>query len=112
MDRGFFLNELCSMYSVTPLKQSKQQQYIKLFRKQTDGDQKHRAKYRMHGGDNFELYKNWLVSERPLPHEVNCGYQSLQSKSMITSKPVTNSSLSNASSFASQSSNIPKKNSK
>ena len=32
-----FLNELCSMYSVAPLKESKQQQYIKLFKKQTDG---------------------------------------------------------------------------
>ncbi len=32
-----FLNELCSMYSVAPLKQSKKQQYIKLFKQQTDG---------------------------------------------------------------------------
>lgn len=103
-----FLNELCSMYSVTPLKQSKQQQYIKLFKKQTDGDQKHRLKYRMHGGDNFDLYKKWLGSERPLPHEVNCGYYkpigSLHSRSMIH-KPST--SPSNSSSFVSQSSTEP-----
>lgn len=103
-----FLNELCSMYSVAPLKESKQQQYIKLFKKQTDGDQKHRVKYRMHGGDNFDLYKKWLVSDRPLPHEVNCGYYkplgSLHSRSMIA-KP--SSSMSNSSSFASQSTTEP-----
>ncbi len=31
-----FINELCGMYSVTPLKQSKQDQYIKLFKNQAD----------------------------------------------------------------------------
>lgn len=109
-----FLNELCSMYSVTPLKEWKKDQYIKLFQKQKQSDEKHRMKYRMHDGDNFDLYKNWLVSERPLPHEINCGYykkldrpisykstsKSLKSKSMIN-KP--SSSLSTSSSFVSQS---------
>lgn len=32
-----FLNELCSMYSVEPLKQLKQDQYLNLFKKQTVG---------------------------------------------------------------------------
>ncbi len=80
---------------------------------------KHRPKYRMHGGDNFELYKKWLYSsERPLPHEVNCGYyappggyphssKSLKSRSMINKQ--TTSSFSNASSFASNSTVLQKK---
>lgn len=73
----------------------------------------------MHDGDNFDSYKNWLVSDRPLPHEINCGYykkldrpisyksrnnstsKSLKSKSMIN-KP--SSSLSTSSSFISHSS--------
>lgn len=112
-----FLNELCNMYSVLPMKQSKQEQYIKLFQKQKESDQKHRIKYRMHDGENFELYKNWLLSERPLPQQVNCGYykridtpinsnssssiKNLTSKSMIN-KP-NSSMLSNSNSFASSS---------
>ncbi len=31
-----FINELCSMYSVTPLKESKKNQYIKLFHQQKE----------------------------------------------------------------------------
>ncbi len=74
----------------------------------------------MHGGDNFDLYKKWLYStERPLPHEVNCGYyapsggypqsnKSLKSHSMINKQ--TTSSLSNTSSFASNST-LPQKKS-
>ena len=31
-----FLNELCSMYSVAPLKESKKTQYIKLFKQQSE----------------------------------------------------------------------------
>ena len=79
----------------------------------------------MHDGENFDLYKNWLLTDRPLPafSEVNCGYfkkidapinaskpilKELKSKSMI-SKPTTASSLSNSSSFSSKP-NTPKKN--
>lgn len=105
-----FLNELCSMYSVEPLKQSKKQQYIKLFKQQTDSDQKHRVKYRMHDGDNFDLYRKWLSSDqRPLPQQVNCGYyrpisssKGFKSRSMIH-QPNSTSSLSQASSLASSS---------
>lgn len=70
----------------------------------------------MHGGANFDLYKKWLVSEHPLPQQVNCGYYApqtlnyrttprhpLKSKSMIT-KPVSESSISNGSTFVSHSS--------
>ena len=79
----------------------------------------------MHDGENFDLYKNWLLTDRPLPafSEVNCGYfkkidestkpsksilKELKSKSMI-SKPTTASSLSHSSSFSSKP-NTPKKN--
>jgi hypothetical protein len=67
----------------------------------------------MHGGDNFDLYKKWLVAERPLPQQVNCGYyhpmtanyrqSSLKCKSMIT-KHVSSPSFSNGSTFVSNSS--------
>lgn len=40
-----FINELCNMYSVTPLKQSKQDQYIKLFKNQTDAGKSTKKSY-------------------------------------------------------------------
>ncbi|CAF0828271.1 unnamed protein product [Brachionus calyciflorus] len=69
-----FLNNLCSVYSVSPLKKSKQNQYLTLLDRQKAIDKYSRDKFRMHDGENFDMYREFIKTARHVPNLINCGY--------------------------------------
>jgi len=112
-----FITNLCNVYSVSPAKKVKQEQYARLLEHQKEiglylmaldiffyfkiqnflssmsiQDYKQKEKYRFNKNmdENFELYTGWFNRERPVQHQANCGYFSREfTNEYITSVPAS-----------------------